>query len=146
MANVVYNAFKKNVMNGVVGDMSAGGTNIKCMLTTVTYNPDQDTHEFVSSVTNEVSGAGYTAGGQLLTGKAISQDNTLNRGKFTADNPVWTAATITARKAVFYRDTGTPSTSPLISCHDFGADITSTAGDFTVVIPSDGIAYIGDAA
>lgn len=144
MANVVYNAFKKNLMNGVIGDMSAGGTTIKCMLTTSSYTPDQDTHEFVSSVTNEVVGVNYVAGGQALAGKAVTQDNSLNRGKFTANNPVWSAATITARRAVFYKDTGTPATSPLISCHDFGADITSTLGDFTVVIPSDGIAYIGD--
>lgn len=37
---------------------------IKVMLTTSSYTPNQDTHIYKSSVTNEVTGTGYTAGEQ----------------------------------------------------------------------------------
>ena len=59
-----------------------------------------------------------------------------------AADPTWTGATITARKGIVYKDTGTASTSPLIACVDFGSDITSTAATFTAVLDARGIARL----
>jgi hypothetical protein len=39
----------------------------KTMLTTVTYVPNQDTHDFKDDVTNEITGTGYTAGGVAIS-------------------------------------------------------------------------------
>lgn len=136
MADVIYNSFKKLIMDGSI-DLDTD--TIKVALVTSSYIPDQDTHTYFSSVTNEVSGTGYTAGGVTLANKTVTQDNTDNEGVFDADDVSWTTATITARAAVVYKSTGTASTSALICYIDFGADKVSTAGTFTIAWNAEGI-------
>jgi len=129
MADVIYNAFKKNIANGTI-DLDTD--TVKVMLVTSGYAPDQDLHEFKSSVTNEVSGTGYTAGGAAPANKAVTQDNTNNRMVFDADDVTWANSAITARGAVLYKDTGVDGTSPLIAYMDFGSDKSSNSGNFTI--------------
>lgn len=137
MANVVYNSFKRDIMNGSI-DLDTD--TIKVMLVTSAYTPNIDTHTKRSDVTNEVSGTGYTAGGQALANKAVSADNTDDEGVFDADDPTWTASTITARGAVFYKSRGGASTADELICYlDFGSDITSTAANFVIQIAAEGI-------
>jgi len=136
MANVIYNAFKKNIMNGSI-DLDSD--TIKVMLVTSSYTPDQDNHDYKDDVTNEVSGTGYTAGGATLANKSVTQDNTNDKGVFDADDVTWSNSTITARGAVLYKDTGDASTSPLICYFDFGEDKSSSSGDFTIQWNADGI-------
>jgi hypothetical protein len=136
MADVIPNAFKKNIMNGGI-DLDTD--TIKVMLTTSSYTPDQDAHEFKSSVTNEVSGTGYTAGGASLANKAVTADNTDNEGVFDADDVTWSTSTITARYAVVYKSTGSDATSPIICVLDFGSDKVSSAGNFTITWAAEGI-------
>lgn len=118
---------------------------LKVMLTTSSYSPNQDTHEFKSSVTNEVSGTGYTAAGQALTSVTwayASRVTTLD-----ADDPTWATATITARKAVYYDSTpGSDATRPLLVQVDFGGDVTSTSGNYSIIHDSSGIMTITVAA
>lgn len=112
---------------------------IKVMLCTSSYTPDQDTHIYKSSVTNEVTGTGYTAGGATLANKTITYAGSTNTIKLDADDVVWASSTITARYAVIYDDTGTDSTSVLLGYIDFGEDKTSSAGDFKITWDSAGI-------
>lgn len=119
---------------------------VKVMLCTSSYTPDQDTHDYVDDVTNEVSATGYTAGGATLSNKAVNYTGETNVFKFDADDVAWTAA-ITARYAVVYVDTGTASTSPLLGYVDFGQDETSGSGQtFTIVWASSGILTLTVAA
>jgi hypothetical protein len=136
MADVIFNSFKAKMMDGSI-DLDTD--TIKVALVTSSYTPDQDAHVFFSSVTNEVSGTGYTAGGATLANKAVTQDNTDNEGVFDADDVSWTSSTITARGAVVYKSTGTASTSPLICYIDFGADKVSTNGTFSIQWNTEGI-------
>lgn len=136
MADVIYNNFKKLIMNGGI-DLDTD--TIKVALVTSSYTPDQDTHDFFDDVTNEVSGTGYTAGGASLANKAVTADNTDNEGVFDADDVSWTTSTITARGAVIYKSTGTASTSALIAYLDFTTDKVSTAGTFTIAWNAEGI-------
>lgn len=136
MADVIYNSFKKKIMDGSI-DLDTD--TIKVALVTSSYTPDQDVHDFFDDVTNEVSGTGYTAGGASLANKVVSADNTDNEGVFDADDASWSTSTITARGAVLYKSTGTASTSALICYIDFGADKISTAGTFTIAWNSEGI-------
>ena len=46
----------------------------------------------------------------------------------------FSAATITARGALIYNDTA--AGDPAVAVLDFGADKTSTAGDFTIIFPT----------
>lgn len=136
MANLVYNNFKKNIMNGGI-DLDTD--TIKVALVTSTYTPNEDTHEFFSSVTNEVTGTGYTAGGATLANKTVTADTTDNEGVFDADDVTWASSTITARGAVVYKSTGTAGTSPLIAYIDFTTDKVSTGGDFKITWGAEGI-------
>ena len=118
------------------------GSTVKVMLTTATYVPNQDTHRYKSSVTNEVTGTGYTAGGNTLTGKTVTYDAASNTITWDCADPSWTTATVTFRYLVFYVDTGTAATSPLISYVDLGADVVVTAANYTYVVATGGIVQL----
>jgi hypothetical protein len=112
---------------------------IKVALCTSTYTPAQDTHDYFNDITNEVTGTGYTAGGATLASKTVTYTAGTNVFKFDAADTAWTTSTITARYAIVYGSTGTASTSPLICYIDFGENITSTEGTFTIQWDAGGI-------
>jgi len=136
MADVIYNNFKKNIMNG---NIDLDTDTIRVMLTTSDYTADADTHEFMNQVTNEVTGTAYTANGEELTSAAVTADTTDDEGVFDADDVTWASSTITARYAVIYKDTGASTTSPLICCIDFTEDKSSSNGDFKIAWNAEGI-------
>lgn len=137
MADIIYNSFKKNIMNGTI-DLDTD--TIKVMLVTSAYTPDQDAHDFRDDVTNEVSGTGYSAGGAALANKAVTADNTDNEGVFDADDLTWSTSTITARGAVLYKSRGGASSADELICYlDFGADKSSSGGNFTLQWAAEGI-------
>lgn len=110
-----------------------GTDTLKVMLLTSVYTPNQGTHQYQSDLTNEVTGTGYTAGGQAL----VSVTKTYNTGTKTwtldASDTVWAASTLTARYAVVYdASPGTTATNPLLCYLDFGVDIPSAGGNYTV--------------
>ena len=84
------------------------------------------------TATNEASGTGYSAGGQLLT---ISQvpTSTSTTAWLDFDNETWTSSSITARGCMIYNST---QSNKCVAVLDFGADKTSTDGDFTVIFPA----------
>ncbi|WP_395704998.1 hypothetical protein [Rhodococcus ruber] len=113
---------------------------IKVMLCTSAYTPDQDTHQYKSSVTNEVTGTGYTAGGATLASATVTYTAGTNTLVLDAADTSWSNSTITARYAVIYDATpGTDATRPLIGYVDFGADVSTTAGTFTITWDAAGI-------
>ena len=94
-----------------------------------TASADLNESTTVYSATNEVSGTGYTAGGETMTGVQISSSGYVAYANW--NNVSWTAA-LTARCALIYNVTqGNKSIFVL----DFGADKTSTT-TFTVQFPA----------
>jgi hypothetical protein len=83
------------------------------------------------SVTNEVSGTGYTAGGNTLTVVAPTSSGTTAFTDF--NDTTWSTATITANGALIYNDTQGDKAVAVLA---FGADKSSTAGDFTIQFPA----------
>ena len=82
----------------------------------------------------EVTGGGYTAGGEVLT---ISQIPTSSgtTAYLSFNNAVWTSASFTARGALVYLADGI--TNPAIFVLDFGSDkVPTAAGVFTVTFPT----------
>ncbi len=143
MADLIYNKFKQNLFDRSMGSGIDYDTDtLKVMLVTSSYTPNADTHDFVDDVTNEVVGTGYTAGGATLGSKTVTLDTANDRVDFDAADTAWTVATITARAAVLYKDTGTASTSPLIAYYDFGSDKVSTGGTFQITWNSSGLLRI----
>lgn len=88
------------------------------------------------TATDEVSGTGYSAGGGTLTNVTPTTSGTTAFADF--DDLTFSSATITARGALIYNTTtgGGSSTTETVVVLDFGADKTSTAGDFTIVFPT----------
>ena len=116
---------------------------IKVMLCTSAYTPNQDTHQYKASVTNEVVGTGYTAGGATLTGVTVTYTAGTNTLAIDAADVSWASSTITARYAVIYDGTpGTDATRPLIAYVDFGADVPSSGGPFSITWDAAGIATV----
>tara|TARA_R110000822_G_scaffold86724_2_gene201804 strand:- start:161 stop:589 length:429 start_codon:yes stop_codon:yes gene_type:complete len=132
----IYNSYKKDLFDGTIDLVN---DTIKLALCTSTYTPDIDAQGFFDDITNEVTGTGYTQGGEALTSKTVTQDDTDNEGVFDAADTEWTTATITARYGILYKDTGVDSTSPLMAYIDFGEDIDSVSGNFTVAWAAEGI-------
>ena len=114
---------------------------IKVALLTSSYTPAQTTHDYYDDVVaNEVSGTGYTAGGQALASKTVTQDTGNKVTIFDAADVTWASSTITARYAVIYDDTpSTNATKPLLGYVDFGSDQSSSNGNFTLTWDATGI-------
>jgi len=94
-----------------------------------TGNASLDASTTVYSATNEVSGTGYTAGGQVMTGVAVSSSGYTAYANWA--NVSWTGA-LTARCALIYNASkGNKSVAVL----DFGSDKTSTT-TFTITMPA----------
>ena len=85
----------------------------------------------VYSTSNEVTGTGYTAGGNTLAGTSITLSGTTAFVDFT--DTTWTSATITARGALIYNSS---KSDKAVAVLDFGADKSSTAGNFTIQFPT----------
>lgn len=129
MATLIYTSFFDDMARGAI-DIDTDS--FKCLLTTSTYVPNKDTHTKRSDVTNEVSGTGYTTGGTAVT-MTITKDTVNDRLDIAISDPSWASSTITARQAVVYKSRGGASSADELVCvADFGSDVTSTNGTFTV--------------
>lgn len=92
-----------------------------------------DNNTTVYTMTNEVVGIGYTAGGNALTGVSISASSDANTVYVNFNNVSWPGANFVARGALIYNASkGNKSVAVL----DFGADKTFTAVSNTVTMPA----------
>jgi hypothetical protein len=118
-----------NFGTGVVRASTAADT-FKIALYTSSATIDATTT--VYTTTNEISGTGYTAGGNTLT---ISQSPT--SGGTTAylsfADTNWTGASFTTRGALIYNAT---QGNKAVAAFDFGSDKTVIAGTFTITFPT----------
>lgn len=104
----------------------------KGMLVTDVYVPNATAHTKRSDVTNEVTGAGYTAGGFPVT-VTVTKNAANNRLELAFSSSPLSNATITARGVVVYKSRGgAASADELASYIDFGENVASTNGTFTV--------------
>ena len=132
MADFIYNTFKVFEGDGTI-DMDDDDFYI--MLLADTYAPSAAHSLLAEVVAHEIAGAGYVAGGQLLTN--VVWENTAGVVKFDADDPEWDPATLTARYGLVYDFT--PVSKPLAVLLDFGQNESATAAPFRVQFNEDGI-------
>lgn len=135
-----YNSFK---VHSAIGNVDIENDTIKAALVTSGYAFNADTHEYFSDITNEVTGDGYTAGGNTILGIVVSIDTANDLAYADATDAVWDGLTTTFRGIVIYKDTGTPTTSPLICFMDYKSDQTADNDDTTLQWQSDGIMQLG---
>jgi hypothetical protein len=113
---------------------------LKVALTTNAHTPNQDTHDYFNDITNEITGTGYTAGGQAVTGVTVTLTGASNLITVDANDVAWTGATFTARNYHLYDSTpASDATRPLIQYETFGADTTVTGATFTLQWNASGI-------
>ena len=103
----------------------------KLAVYTSAANLGADTLVYTSS--NEVTSAGYTAGGQVLTGVVVTAASGV--AYVTFNNLTWSNVTFTARGALIYNSTkGNKS----VAVYNFGTDQTAGALNvFNITMPND---------
>jgi hypothetical protein len=141
MASKLYGQFLSQALNK---EIDWDTDTIKVALLTNAYTPDQDAHNYLDDVVAyEVTGTGYTAGGNTLANKTNSYNSATNVITLDADDTTWSSSTITARYAVIYdASPATNATKPLIGYVDFGSDQSSSNGNFTITWDATGIVRI----
>lgn len=139
----LFDQYRKNNFNGGAVDIDLA--TLKIAIVTGAYTVDQNLHDFFNDVVaNEVSGTGYTAGGNACTVGTVTVNGA---GLVTVDcnDPAtWAqdgAGFSNGRRAILYDSgPGSDATRPLVGfSNDFGADQGNVAGDFTVTINAAGI-------
>jgi hypothetical protein len=120
-------SFKVELLGGT-HDLNTDTIKIALYTSSATLGASTTTY----SSTNEVaSGSGYTTGGNTLAGASITSSGTTAFVDFT--DTTWTSASFTARGALIYNSS---KSDKAIAVLDFGADKTSTNGDFVVQFPT----------
>ena len=121
-----------------------GADTFKLALYTSSASLDANTTTYTSS--NETTGSNYSAGGLALTNPVVTATNiNANTGTGFCDftDLTFPNVSVTARGALIYNTTpsansnaNTTLTNASVCVLDFGADKTSTDGDFTIIFPT----------
>jgi hypothetical protein len=127
ITTAICNSYKQEILEGV----HASTDTYKIALYTSSATLGAATTAY--SATNEVEGTGYTAGGINLTG--YSSGLASSTAYITFSDAQWSNATITARGALIYNSS---KSNKAVAVFDFGENITSTSGTFTVDFPTAG--------
>lgn len=122
-------SFKVELMRALHDFTTSTGDAFKIALYTSSANLGASTTAY--SATNEVSGTGYTAGGETLTNVTPTSSGTTALTDFA--DVTWASATITANGALIYNST---NSNRAVASLAFGSDKTSTDGDFKIIFPT----------
>ena len=121
--------FKQNCLSGL--ENFASGTSYVYKIALYTADADLSYETTAYTTSNEVSGSGYTAGGETLTPIVpASADQT---AYVSFNNVTWTGVSFTCRGALIYNST----TNAAVAVLDFGSDKTATS-TFTITFPTAG--------
>jgi len=118
--------FKQNLLSGL--ENFATGTTQVYRIALYTADAELNAATLEYTILNEVVGAGYVAGGEILTPIAPASLNSTAYVSF--DNAIWLASSFLCRGALIYNDT----TNAAVAVLDFGSDKTAS-GTFTVTFP-----------
>ena len=121
------NSWKAEALRGVHGE--ADTYMIALYTSAATLNKSTTAY----TATDEVSGAGYDAGGKVLSGYSVALTGDVGHLSFT--DPVWPASSIAAAGCLIYNAS---KSNAAVGVFSFGQTVTSTNGDFTVNLPTPG--------
>lgn len=127
ITTAICNSYKQEILEGVHSSTDT----YKIALYTSSATLSASTTAYSS--TNEVSGTGYDAGGKTLTGYVSGLST--GTAYITFDDPSWTSSTITARGCLIYNSS---KSNKAVACFDFGSDVISVSGTFTIDLPAAG--------
>ena len=136
-------SFKSELLQGIHnfhngsggGTTTTTGTGNTFKIALYTSSATMSASTTAYATTNEVSGTGYTAGGNTLTNVDPTTSGTTALTDFS--DTTWSSSSITARGCLIYNSSTTAGTANrAVAILDFGADKTSTSGDFTIQFPT----------
>lgn len=137
----IFNSFKKKIVDGTNVDLTSG--KVKVALCTSAYTPNIDTHDFYNDITNELSGGGYTAGGNLVITSTVYTDTANDRTVWDGLDASWSTLTATnVRYGIFYSSETTSAASYLIGYCDFGENKTFASAKLKITWHTNGISLI----
>lgn len=116
------NSYKAGLLEDTRGD--------RYMIALYTADADLSKDTLAYSPEHEVEGQGYEAGGKPLGGFAVTLDG--DAAVLDFDDPIWAKASITARKGLIYNAS---RGNRAVRVMDFGDEVRSTNGPFTVFFP-----------
>lgn len=122
-------SFKSELMSGIHDFDNPGGNTFKIALYTSSATLGASTTAY--SATNEVTGTGYTAGGETLTSVSPTTSGTTAYVDFA--DVTWSSSTITANGALIYNSNASNAAVVTLA---FGSDKSSSNGDFVIVFPT----------
>lgn len=121
-------SFKVDMLNG---KQNVASDTLKMALYTAYATLDENTTEYISA--NEISGTGYTVGGNTLSNVTINSGS--NTVYVSFSNVAWNPAQFTTRGALIYNSS---KSNASIAVLDFGSDKIQTGNNtFTVILPPD---------
>jgi len=132
ITTAICTSYKKELMTATHDHTVTTGHTFKMALYTSSATLSAATTAY--SATNEVSGTGYTAGGAIMTTSATMPTTSGTTAYTDYADVVWNTATITARGCEIYNSS---ASNKAVQVHNFGADKSSTAANFTVQMPTD---------
>jgi hypothetical protein len=97
-------------------------------------NADLTANTTVYSTNQEVTGTGYTAGGNTLTGATVRSSGTTAYVSF--DNTTWSSASFTSRGALIYNSS---KANRSVAVLNFGSDKIVANGTLTIEFPSNDV-------
>jgi hypothetical protein len=97
-------------------------------------NADLTASTTAYSTNQEVTGTGYTAGGNTLTGATVRSSGTTAYVSF--DNTTWSGASFTCRGALIYNSSKADRSVAVLN---FGSDKIVTNGTLTVEFPNNDV-------
>jgi len=128
-------SFKVELLQAVHNFGPTSANTFKIALYTASADINASTTAY--SAANEVTGTGYTAGGNTLTISVSPTSGTNSSGVPTAyisfNNTTWTSATFTARAALIYNSS---QSNKSVAVLDFGSDKTVNNDTFQVSFPT----------
>ena len=122
--------FKKELLEAVHNFKNTGGSTFNLALYTSSASLGAITTEYTTS--NEISGTGYTAKGASLS--RVDPSTSGNTALTDFSDLTFSSSSLTARGALIFNDSA--SGDPSVCALDFGADKTSSSGDFTIQFPA----------
>ena len=137
---MVYKSFIESFLSPGAFSIDWANDTIKVALADENFIFNPDNQYFSDVISYEITGTGYTQGGEELTNKTVTVTNT--KATFDADDVVWSNSTVTARYGIIYKDTGNDSTSPLVAIVDKGSVFTTVNTSFSVRFSTQGILII----
>ena len=130
--NFMCTSFKKELLEGVHNFKNSGGSAFKLALYDSNATLNAGTTTYTTSDEVSSSNTNYTPKGATLTRQDPTTSGTTAFTDFT--DVTFQAATITARGALIFNDDASNDASVVVL--DFGANKTSTNGDFTIQFPT----------